>query len=203
MASPAGYSAWRRFVLQARTEPRKAAVMVVLVTAMVFAWVRLLGRGSRPAPAAASARPAAASAAARVPTQVIGRTGVALRQWMERPIPMTARNLFAVKFDVFPLSGEPQVEDDQQGFWDELKKSQRARADQEKARQRLEADIRDQAARLELTGTFTMNGMRKALVNGTLAGEGDAVGGFRVLRVDAKRIVVERDGVVLEVLLPN
>jgi hypothetical protein len=39
----------------------------------------------------------------------------------------------------------------------------------------------------------------KALIDGELVGEGDMVGSFRVLRIEPRRIIVERDGVRLEI----
>ena len=39
----------------------------------------------------------------------------------------------------------------------------------------------------------------KALVNGELVGEGDVVAAFRVLKIEARRIIVEREGIRLEI----
>jgi hypothetical protein len=41
----------------------------------------------------------------------------------------------------------------------------------------------------------------KAMVNGKLVVEGDVVEGFRVLKIGPRGIIVERDGIRLEVLM--
>jgi hypothetical protein len=41
----------------------------------------------------------------------------------------------------------------------------------------------------------------KALIDGELVGEGDVVAGFRVLKIGARGIVIEREGIVLEILM--
>jgi hypothetical protein len=43
------------------------------------------------------------------------------------------------------------------------------------------------------------NGSTKAMVNGTLVEEGDTVSGFKILKIEARRMVVEREGIRLEV----
>ena len=61
-------------------------------------------------------------------------------------------------------------------------------------------NLRVLAAKLDLQSTVMRNGSPKALVNGVLVGEGDTIEGFRVIKIEPKRIVVEREGVKLEVL---
>ncbi|MBV8779989.1 MAG: hypothetical protein JO353_01200, partial [Phycisphaerae bacterium] len=39
----------------------------------------------------------------------------------------------------------------------------------------------------------------RAMVNGTLVAEGESIGGFHLLKIEAHGIVVEQQGVVLEV----
>ncbi len=41
----------------------------------------------------------------------------------------------------------------------------------------------------------------KAMVNGSLAKVGDVVEGFRLIRIEARRIYVEREGITLSVPL--
>ncbi len=45
-----------------------------------------------------------------------------------------------------------------------------------------------------------MSGSPKAVVNDKTVGEGSVVEGFRILKIEANRIIVEREGVKLEVL---
>jgi len=44
-----------------------------------------------------------------------------------------------------------------------------------------------------------MGASPKALVNGQLVGVGDVVASFRVCKIEARRIVVEREGIKLEI----
>jgi hypothetical protein len=41
----------------------------------------------------------------------------------------------------------------------------------------------------------------RAVINGELVGEGDVVAEFRVLKIEARRIVIEREGIRLEITM--
>jgi len=41
----------------------------------------------------------------------------------------------------------------------------------------------------------------KALVNGEFVGEGSVVASFRVLKIEARRMIVEREGIRLEIVM--
>jgi len=120
------------------------------------------------------------------------------------PVGPIDRNLFAVPFDYYPQDGAraPQASrtPTDQGFWDELAKSMSAQADQKKDRQILVDNLRTQAAGLTLQGTVLGN-QPKAWLNGSLVGVGENIGttGFRVVKIEARMILVEREGVRLEI----
>jgi hypothetical protein len=44
-----------------------------------------------------------------------------------------------------------------------------------------------------------MGAKPKAVIDGALVGEGDVVAQFRVLKIEARRIIVEREGIKLEI----
>jgi hypothetical protein len=125
-----------------------------------------------------------------------------LREWTDGPINDAHRNLFLVKLEYFAKEGSaeaPRSRESGQGFWDELAKSLTVKADQEKARRILIGNLQAQASKLNLQSTVMSGGSTKAMVNGTLVEEGDTVSGFKILKIEARRMVVEREGIRLEV----
>jgi len=83
------------------------------------------------------------------------------------------------------------------GFWDQVAKSLAARTDERNAGIALRDNLVREAEKLNLQSTL-MTAPPKALVNGELVGEGDVVASFRVLKIEAQRIVIEREGIMLE-----
>ena len=61
-------------------------------------------------------------------------------------------------------------------------------------------NLRQQAGQLQLTSTV-MGPRPKAVINGQMVGEGEIVAQFRVVKIDARSAVVERDGVRLEIAM--
>jgi hypothetical protein len=114
------------------------------------------------------------------------------------------RDLFAVKLDYYPQDGTQIAQTlrapSGDGFWDRLAKSMTAKADQMKERRILIENHRLQAAQLKLQTTL-MGRHPRAMVNGELVTEGDVVATFRVLAIEPRRIIVEREGVKLEILM--
>jgi len=195
----------QRLVDHVRREPKKAGVLSGLVLMLAIVWIRF-GLGGSTSPKAASA-----GRIANVPTAASGNdvggaqssaSMSALHDFLAKPVAATGRNLFVVKMEYYPADGSRPVataEVNAEGFWDQIEKLRASRADQEKARGILVGNLRVLASKLDLQSTVMRNGSPKALVNGVLVGEGDTIEGFRVIRIEAKRIVVEREGVKLEV----
>jgi hypothetical protein len=202
-----GISSWQeRLTARLKAEPKRAAMLAVLVAMMGLMWVKALTRsGMSPSGASASMDSAAYAAPAGDADLKprLSRSSQALQEWARTPLPLVHRNLFDVKLEYFPQDGLASRQagpDDASGFWDQVAKSLSNRADQEKARRILAENLRAQAARLNLESTVMSNGSPKALIDGVLVAEGDVVSGFRVLKIEAKRVIVEREGVRLEVL---
>jgi len=110
------------------------------------------------------------------------------------------RNLFAVNLERFPQDGNRTTTPvgGTVGFWDELAKSLSSRADQNKQRQiRTDNAVRD-AANLKLQ-TIVMSAAPTAVIDGEMVEEGSVVAGFRVSKIEARRIIVEREGIKLEI----
>jgi hypothetical protein len=191
----------------AKADPKKVGVLAVLVTVLGTMWVRMAMTGQ------GGPQSAEASTAARSDNDVAdrargtGRSTVsaaaasALADWRNQPVNPIVRNLFAIQLDSFgqqgtaPAGPVTRVED---GFWDELAKSLTSQADQNKQRQiRTDNAIRD-AAKMQLQ-TIVMGASPKAVIDGEMVEEGSVVAGFRVSRIEARRIIVEREGIKLEI----
>jgi len=201
MATTTAY--WQKLLDNIRKQPQKAAVLGVLGLLMLVLWGRQMLQGG-PSPARAAAAPAVVKPLARIPNAQ-ERAAQALQEWLEKHPAPVGRNLFAIKLDYFPRDGSQinQVlrEPSGNGFWDQLAKSMTARTDLENRRKVLIENLRLQAAqRLRLESTMLSHGHPRALVNGKLVSEGDVVAGFRLVRIEARRMIVEREGIKLEVL---
>jgi len=197
-----------RLVAQAKADPKKAVVLGVLLTVLGGMWVRMFG-GSAGGPSHAVASvtgPYRAGGSLLSDKQrATGRdaTAAALLEWQRRPITPVSRNLFVVNYDFFPQDGAAQVAapvrvPQGDGFWDHIAKSMAHRADLKKEREVMVENLRQQAAKLKVQSTV-MSATPKALINGELVAEGDVVASFRVSKIEARRIVVEREGIKLEI----
>ena len=192
----------------AKADPKKAGVLAVLVAVLGTMWVRMaMTSGGGPATAdgasVAKSDNATASAAGKSTGRATlsGATSAALAEWRSAPVNPVVRNLFTVQLNQYahegavPVGPVARVED---GFWDELAKSLSSQADQNKQRQiRIDNAVRD-AAKMQLQ-TIVMGASPKAVIDGEMVGEGSVVAGFRVSRIEARRIIVEREGIKLEI----
>jgi len=201
-------------VRQAKADPKKAPALAVLVTVMAVMWYRVMTGGGGPSSASAyqvpggfGASTAYAAGPGGTPTSADAARSTrsaaataALQEWaLRRPIAPLSRNVFVVNYDLFPTDGARAPElplrvDRGDGFWDQLAKSMAIKADQMKEHRARVEQIRAEAARLKVQSTL-MGASPKALVNGRLVGVGDVVASFRVTRIEARRIVVEREGI--------
>jgi hypothetical protein len=189
---------------QAKADPKKATILAVLVVVMIFMWFRLFG-GSSAGPAAAAANVIGARSSFG-PTGDLPRSGnragstQSFQEWSQAAVAPLSRNLFAINYDFFPQDGtKPQTlrAFHGNGFWDQIAKSMTVRADQKREREVLLENLRLQAAQLKVQSTV-MGASPRALINGELVGVGDVVASFRVSKIEPRRIVVEREGIKLE-----
>jgi len=191
---------------QVKAEPKKAAALLLLMAVLIAMWAKIF-LFSEPRQVSASA---SAGQNSKVPTsytlnQQLSPASRSLLEWTRKPITGTKRNLFAIKLDYFPVDGSRPMfsGDDADGFWDQLAKSLAAKADQEKARGILRDNVRAKASRLDLQSTGMFNGSPKAMVNGTIVQEGDTIEGFLIVKIETKRIVVELEGIQVEVIFKH
>ena len=199
-------SAFEGMYRQVKAEPKKAAALLLLGVVLIAMWAKIF-IFSEPRQASAGA---SAGQNVKVPTsyilnQQLSPASRSLLEWTKKPITGTKRNLFAIKLDYFPVDGSRPMfsGDDADGFWDQLAKSLAAKADQEKARGILRDNVRAKASRLDLQSTGTFNGTPKAMVNGTIVQEGDTIEGFLIVKIETKRIVVEMEGIQVEVIFKH
>jgi hypothetical protein len=191
-----------------KADPKKTAVLTVLVTVLGMMWVRMAMR-QKDAPALAAAATSYQvpdSRPRQFPEDQVSANG----KWLHGPINPLSRNLFAVKLDNFPLDGTgpaPEAaKETNDGFWDQLAKSMSSRADQKKERAALLDNLQQQAGHLKLQ-SIVMGAKPRAVVNGGMVGEGDNLTTgtgesrtvFRVLKIESRRIIIEREGIKLEV----
>ena len=193
-----------KLVAAIKADPKKSAVLTILVVVMVGMWVKMFflnGGGPKTAVAATSAEASGKGASGRA-----GKEGAstAMQEWLRAPVPTVSRNLFAVKFDYFPQDAskinQTLVPPNGNGFWDQVAKSMTQQADQNRDRQIRIQNLQIQAAQLRLQ-SIMMGPQPKALIDGELVGEGDVVALFRVSKIEARRIIVEREGILLEILM--
>jgi hypothetical protein len=201
----------RKLLNALKSDPKKTAVLTVLVVMLGMMWARMVMKKSD-TPASASARDAFAVTDNHTLAAADDAAPGADR-WRRNEIPPLTRNLFTVKLDNFPLDGAaPQAATVQasDGFWDQLAKSMATRADQKKERAALLENLAHQAGQLRLQ-SIMMGAKPRAVINDELVGEGSEVKSvvasgtdqaqitFRVLKIEPRRIIIEREGVKLEI----
>ena len=133
-----------------------------------------------------------------------------VEQWLLEPIKPLDRNVFEFHPEFFPNADAGTeatatvVEDDL--FWDRLAKSIASRADQRKQKQIRIENLQVAAGKLRVQSTI-MGASPRVLIGGKMSRVGDSVeadggGGemlsFRILRIEGRRIILEREGVKLE-----
>ena len=201
---------WGKIITAVRNDPQKAGILTVLFAILAVLQFRLQTGARNAGPSRANAASGvSASAGADNGSSYAGSSSqpgrshdakAALREWMDAPPAPLGRNLFAVELERFPRDGSTPTSASAgaPGFWDELAKSMTVRADVRKERQILVENLQHQASQLRLQSTM-MGATPKAVIDGELVGEGEVVASFRVLRIEARRIIVEREGIKLEI----
>jgi hypothetical protein len=189
-----------------RASPKKFTAMIGLGLVLVIMLGRLLLGGSGPSNASASIPSGAAKSGG------LARSGedylldpaqdqTELLQWARQPIVPLQRNLFAVPLDDYRRDGEHGGDlSVGAGFWDQLAKSLSAHADQQEQRQILVDNVRIMAGELKLE-SIVMGAQPSAMVNGDVVHPGDDIAGFRVVRIEPRMLVIERQGVRLAILM--
>jgi len=187
-----------------RQDPKKATILAVLLAVLGGLWLKMVLSG---APKSAAAMTVPQPVAPVIPDsnnkpKSSDSMGL-LRDWVGEPLPPgVSRNLFAVQLDYYPMDAAHVVHDsrtvDDPTFWEKLAKSIDAQAEEQHKRENLIQNLRQQAGQMQLTSTV-MGPRPKAMINGSMVGEGEVVAQFRVLRIEARSVVVEREGIKLEI----
>lgn len=140
--------------------------------------------------------------------------------WLSRPLQGPSRNLFEFRpenylsarhageanVDAAPIAAETGR------FWDRLAKSITSRADLRRQRQIRTDNVVAAAGKLKLQSTMIQGGVPRAMIDGRLLKAGDAIvcdapnsgatatakPTFRIVRIGRQSVVVERDGVRVE-----
>lgn len=193
-----------------RNDPKKAGVLAVLLLVLLVV-VAKMTLFSGPAAAKASATPAkkASQGDSRRYASGIQTLNPATRDWLKEPITSVSRNLFVIRPEYFPSTRQKVASGaatEIPGFWDAIEKSQSEQADQRKRRAILVENLQREAAKLRLQSTV-MGPEPQAIIGGSLVKEGDVVasdtsnGGvqFRVLVIETRRVIVEREGIRLAI----
>jgi hypothetical protein len=177
-----------------KRHPRQAWVLVVLLFVMAALWAKVLISGRLPSIAAAEqATVAAASAEISDETADHATHRLTLTQWAQQPTDPIKRNLFAVPIESYPIDPSHPPPSDSSA------KSPSSSADQNRERQVLEAQAEAAAAHLNLEG-IVLGAAPRAWINGVLVGLNQSVSdtGFTVVKIEARRIIIQRDGVQVE-----
>ena len=188
-----------------KQDPKKATFLAVLLVVLAVLWAKMALSGGAPKSAAAMTVPQPVAPAlpdSNNKPKSLDSAGL-LRDWVGEPLPQgVSRNLFAVQLDYYPMDAAHIVRDsrtvEDPTFWEKLAKSIDAQAEEQHKRENLIQNLRQQAGQLQLTSTV-MGPRPKAMVNGSMVGEGEVVAQFRVLRIEARSVVVEREGIKLEI----
>jgi hypothetical protein len=188
---------------------QRTALSAALAVALGALWTRSAGPVVQPAPAAAAETRVVPNLPAdpvvpASPRAQVNDSAIAMKKWLATDIPKAAhRDLFAVNLDYFPIAA---ANSRTSAAISQQTKSGTSPADQEEKRQNLIQNLRQQAAGLRLQSTV-MGRSPTALINGALVGEGSVVAcgsgltrtEFRVLRIESRRIIVEREGIKLDI----
>src|SRR5450432_380208 len=184
-------------------DPKKSGTLAVLCAILAAVAGRALLSGGKSIPESAHASTASPMVAiSNSPQQQTANRSAlaAMQKWSDAPVPPISRNLFAVRVEYFPVDGSRTSlpSDTSDGFWQRLEKSMAVQADQRDKRDNLIANFKNEAGQLRLESTM-MGPQPKAMVNGELVGEGSVVAKFRIVKIDTRRIIIEREGIQLEI----
>ncbi len=192
-----------------RDDPKKGLVLAALLVLLGGMTLRQFWPVGKPATADASADELLGSS----PDEVLPNVGPIrmvksekLEEWLGKPIRPLKRNVFELKTEFYRVAGgkvtESAVEAGDELFWDRLAKSITSRADQRRQKQIRLENLQLAASKLKLQSTV-MGSQARALIDGKLLRLNDVVeaGGmtFKLVRIEARRILVERDAVRVEV----
>jgi hypothetical protein len=132
-------------------------------------------------------------------------TSAAMQRWLTSSPAKIGRNLFAVQLEYYPQMSAKSARTNKS----EDDKSAAQEADVVKEWMTRSEAVQLQARQLKLQSTVMSAAVPQALISGQMVKEGDVVAStpgdsssdFRVLKIEPRRVVVERDGIKLEILM--
>lgn len=191
-----------KFTAALRHDPKRTAVLVLLLLALGVSVWRQVARGPAKAQAVSQEEQAASEGATAAPD--IHRAAALVAKWKSEPVPHLSRNLFAS--DVVKPSSDNYSPPRAAGtaseadglFWRQLEQALASRADREQYRQMLTDALLKDAAALPLT-SIVVGPQSRAMIGAKLLQVGDEIGGgargpLTLVEIDPKRAVLARDG---------
>ena len=191
-----------------REDPKKTGVLSALAMVLLVLVAHWTLGGPSKATAAVPTKPETAltTSPARANNQVIPQqfADEPVRAWVKRPVAIIPRNLFLVRTELYPRATPVPQETPaaQPTFWDAVGKSQAQQADENKQRLVLVQNMQREAAKLELQSTI-MGPIPQAIISGSMVREGSLVSAdgtsvqFQIVKIEARDVIVERDGIQL------
>ena len=189
------------FLTAVRHDPRRTAVLALLLTVLGIMIWRYTSGG--PNNAVAETKESTATAAEGTEAD-ISRSADLVARWREQPVPHLSRNLFAGELMIPLPEGQPaaRAADSMASpdglFWRQLEQALAARADREQYRQKLtEAAVKDATA-LNLQ-SIVLGADPWAMIGGKIVRVGDILGTgergpFTLVIIESKRVILARDG---------
>lgn len=207
--SPALSQLLQRLPEPIKADPKKTGVLAALLGVLAIFCVRAATQRATPERAGASFFAAAGAgegngsqASAAVRHNASSISALAARDsWLASPAAGLSRNLFQVSLDRFrpaPHTSDMTGIPTEEGFWDRVAKSQTVQADQLKRREAAIESAQRLAANLKLRSTV-MGAEPKAIIDDKVVQVGMTVSSFRVMKIEPRKVIVERDGVRLEI----
>jgi hypothetical protein len=184
-----------------KTHPAKFAVLAALMLTMGGLWFKIIFLAPSGVSAKTSDNAQSSGESATKDKPMLSASRKQFFEWRRQNLQPLTRNLFEIQYERFPDDDSAPVSQTAQSvFWEQLAKSMDYRTDQEIARKTLVENLRKQALVLRPKAVMSVNGNQTALIDGSLVCEGDLINGFKIIKIHEDRLIVEREGVRLEVL---
>ena len=210
-----------------RRDPKKTTLLAGLTVVLLFCVARAaLNTSATQSSSAASPKGAGEShAVGAQPTGVrpvgngarggSGTRGdlsvLPVKAWLSQPNPSPSRNLFVIRQDRYRRAEPTPAQANKPtkpGIFSSLEKWASRAADDQKRQSILLENLQREVARLRLQSTV-MGAQPTALIDGRLVREGDVVASgegssravFRVLKIEARRVILECQGIRLEIAM--
>lgn len=204
-----------------RRDPKKTTLLAGLTVVLLFCVARAaLNTSATQSSSAASPKGAGESRAVGAqPTGVrpvgSGTRGdlsvLPVQAWLSQPNPSPSRNLFVIRQDRYRRAEPTPAQANKPtkpGIFSSLEKWASRAADDQKRQAILLENLQREVARLRLQSTV-MGAQPTALIDGRLVREGDVVASgegssravFRVLKIEARRVILECQGIRLEIAM--